>query len=344
MARLFSFLLLGSVLFTFQLLADDGKPVSVSTVAVDSAPRQQWFNAEIISTQQAQISTLISGKVEQVVSFGEKVKQGKLLVRLEDTEQKLQLSLQQAMLEQMQLEHQYRKKELLRLESQRNQGVAENLIDEADYYFRLSQAAIKEQQVKIRQAQYEVDKTRVLAPFSGIVSSVEVEAGERVQNGQELLTLINPGALSVRVFVPIKQSRLLKRGEKFRLRNEQERGLARLTANAMTADEQSRQVEIRLVPEQLQGLLVGEATQVLLPVEKSNQRISIPRDALVFDEQGKGVFIVDENLKVARIEVNVLGSDTDRLWVSGDLKNGDRIVVKGAGSLASEDQVKLIEE
>ena len=52
------------------------------------------------------------------------------------------------------------------------------------------------------------------------------------------------------------------------------------------------------------------------------------------EQSGKG-------LKVNRVPVTVLFGDSQQVAVSGALKQGDRVVVRGAGSLRHGDKVEL---
>jgi multidrug efflux pump subunit AcrA (membrane-fusion protein) len=70
----------------------------------------------------------------------------------------------------------------------------------------------------------------------------------------------------------------------------------------------------------------------------------LPRDALVLNTEGSVVYQVEQSgkgLKVNRVPVTVLFGDSQQVAVSGALKQGDRVVVRGAGSLRHGDKVEL---
>jgi len=54
-------------------------------------------------------------------------------------------------------------------------------------------ADLKRAQAQLEIAKLNVDRTKIIAPVSGIVGRRSVEVGQRVQPGQELLTIIEPG-------------------------------------------------------------------------------------------------------------------------------------------------------
>ncbi|MGL4983324.1 MAG: hypothetical protein ACRC5N_01235, partial [Plesiomonas sp.] len=70
----------------------------------------------------------------------------------------------------------------------------------------------------------------------------------------------------------------------------------------------------------------------------------LPRDALVLGTDGSVVYQVAQRgktLTVNRVPVTVLFGDSQQVAVSGALKQGDRVVVRGAGSLQDGDTIAL---
>ena len=83
--------------------------------------------------------------------------------------------------------------------------------------------------------------------------------------------------------------------------------------------------------------------RVALPLGEQ-QTMLLPRDALVLGTEGSVVYQVEqrgEALTVNRVPVTVLFGDNRQVAVSGALKLGDRVVVRGAGSLQDGDKVEL---
>lgn len=72
------------------------------------------------------------------------------------------------------------------------------------YQARLAQLEAKQvRAVALRDAaQLELERTKILAPFSGIISDVSVSVGDRVRSGDALLTVYDNTALEVRAQIP----------------------------------------------------------------------------------------------------------------------------------------------
>jgi len=56
-----------------------------------------------------------------------------------------------------------------------------------------------------------VERTRILAPFSGVISNVEVSQGDRVRPGDNLIRMYNPESIEVRAEMPTRYASKVKR-------------------------------------------------------------------------------------------------------------------------------------
>ena len=74
----------------------------------------------------------------------------------------------------------------------------------ADHPARLSalEARLAKARARVKELELEFERSRLLAPFDGIVAEVEVAEGDQVDKNRVLLTLYDPGALEVRARIP----------------------------------------------------------------------------------------------------------------------------------------------
>jgi RND family efflux transporter MFP subunit len=150
----------------------------------------------VTARRQATVSAKITGKVTEVlIEEGQRVNDGDVLARLDDTEAKAQLSLSQAQLTAarsqlaevrallLQAERDYdRQQELLRREL-----VAEQSMDAARAQRDMVRARLGnlEEQVRVALesvavARVQVDNTEIRAPFSGVVVAKSAQPGEMI--------------------------------------------------------------------------------------------------------------------------------------------------------------------
>ncbi|MGS3174644.1 efflux RND transporter periplasmic adaptor subunit [Aeromonas sanarellii] len=320
-----------------------GKMVTLADVARGEAGASIWVSGTVASRQQAALSAEVSGRVEWVAEFGSRVKAGDELLRLDSAT--LRLSLEQARAEQARegSNLRYARAEFQRLERLHQQkSASQSQYDKARYDVEQAELAEQLARVQVRQIEEQLRKSRIFAPFDGVVNEHFVQPGEHVDAGEQALELVNPDQPDIRLRAPIVWAQQLGDGAKLRVEGEQLSSHAVYYQRAASADPKSRLIELRLRPEP-GSFIIGSPVRVALPLGE-RQTMLLPRDALVLGTEGSVVYQVEqsgEGLKVNRVPVTVLFGDNQQVAVSGALKQGDRVVVRGAGSLQDGDKVEL---
>lgn len=81
-----------------------------------------------------------------------------------------------------------------------------------------SRAAVKAQEAAVAQARLDLDYTRISAPVSGIVGQKQVNVGDRVQQGQELLAIVQVDDLWITANFKETQLRHMHPGQRAEVR------------------------------------------------------------------------------------------------------------------------------
>ncbi len=154
-------------------------------------------NGRIVPRTDVKISAYVPAKIVKLpVEEGDVVKEGQLLVQLDDTEYKAavnqtkaQLASAKASREQAQLNYN-RQKELFekKLSAKEQYDMAKTDLD-------LAKARYEQALASLDQAQYNLSKTTMTSPMDGIVTSLNAEVGEIVMIG----TMNNPGTVIMTV-------------------------------------------------------------------------------------------------------------------------------------------------
>ncbi len=84
--------------------------------------------------------------------------------------------------------------------------------EESDVRLRERQAQLARAEAQLGQAQLDVDRTRVVAPFGGVVSDMQVSQGDRVRVGDELMRLQNPESVEIRTQIPASYAPTINAG------------------------------------------------------------------------------------------------------------------------------------
>ncbi len=344
MTHMFTRMMVGALLLAGGLpaLAQD-KMVTLADVTQGEAGASIWVSGTVASRQQAALSAEVSGRVEWIAEFGSRVKEGDELLRLDSAT--LRLSLEQSRAEQARegSNLRYARAEFQRLDRLHQQkSASQSQYDKARYDVEQAELAEQLARVQVRQIEAQLQRTHIFAPFDGVVNEHFIQPGEHVDAGERALELVNPAQPDIRLRAPIVWASQLEAKARLRVEGEQLSGHAVYYQRAASADPKSRLIELRLKPDS-GSFIIGSPVRVALPLGEQ-QTMLLPRDALVLGTEGSVVYRVEQSgeaLKVNRVPVTVLFGDSQQVAVSGALKQGDRVVVRGAGSLQDGDKVAL---
>ena len=344
MTQGFTRMVVGALLLAGGLPAlAQSKMVTLAEVAQGEAGANIWVSGTVASRQQAALSAEVSGRVEWIAEFGSRVKAGDELLRLDSAT--LRLSLEQARAEQARegSNLRYARAEFQRLDRLHQQkSASQSQYDKARYDVEQAELAEQLARVQVRQIEEQLRRSRIFAPFDGVVNEHFIQPGEHVDAGEQALELVNPDQPDIRLSAPIAWARQLATQTRLRVEGEQLSSHAIYYQRAVSADPKSRLIELRLKPE-AGTFIIGSPVRVALPMGEQHTML-LPRDALVLGTEGSVVYQVEqrgEALTVNRVPVTVLFGDSREVAVSGDLKQGDKVVVRGAGSLQDGDKVEL---
>jgi RND family efflux transporter MFP subunit len=127
----------------------------------------------------------------------------------------------QADLKNWQSELQVRESDMRRAEAMHKEGInTQEVYDHARYAVTASQYEVERQrgdmlsaQATLQSIDLELEKTRLSAPFNGVVSQRYVRLGQYVTTGDRLLRIMGTSPLEVRFTLPGTDISLLKRGD-----------------------------------------------------------------------------------------------------------------------------------
>jgi RND family efflux transporter MFP subunit len=298
----------------------------------------------VVSPDREQVaSSPVAGLISQIlVQPNEMVRRGAALVRIASPELgQLQLQLLQAAA----------RATLARQAAQREQA----LFDEGIIPQRRvqeAQAALKEGEAALRQAKAALrlsgmpiatidqvaasglpqDSITLHAAQAGVVTSIEVKPGQRVDSASALLHIVQIGRLLLDIQVPVAEAGNWKPGSKLRIQGH-EIG-ARLVSASTTVAANSQTVALRAVIEAgTNHLRPGEFVTVELPAAGTVQGAwDVPLAAIVHDGKQAYLFVRTAEGFEAR-PVSVIAGAGQRARVQGAVKVGEQIAISGAVAL-----------
>ncbi|MCS6832970.1 MAG: efflux RND transporter periplasmic adaptor subunit, partial [Flammeovirgaceae bacterium] len=250
------------------------------------------------------------------------VRKGEVLVSLDDSEWQAQLKRAESELNYLV------KKEQLDRKLLEKDGVSLLEYEQVVRDLNMKKADIELLQVRI-------DKTRIVAPFSGIVGFRQVSEGSYVSPATPITQLVDISSLKIDFSVPEKYMHIVRIGADIFFKVEGIEETLRGTVYAIDPqiDTNTRTIRLRAISRNTsKQLLVGAFANVEIIIQKIPDTIAIPSEAVIPEINGKKVFVVRSGkAKSVNIETGI--RTATHVQVVRGLQLGDTLITSGIMNL-----------
>lgn len=316
--------------------AEDSKPaVPVEASKVVAAPLSEQVTAigTLLSDEAVTISSEIAGRLKEIhFEEGQPVEKGALLFSLDDSVYRAQLDDASAKLK---LAAQTNKRTSTLFS---NKYATAQSADEAASNLAVNTAAVE-------LARVQLDKTRITAPFAGIVGLRHVSAGEYITAGQALVNLeaIDPVKADFRV--PEKFLPAIRVGQTIKIKVDafpEDSFEGRVYAIDPRLDVAGRSLLVRaMVPNRDQRLRPGLFARVTVLLQLKEDALSVPEQAIVPQGESQFVFkIVDGKAKLTKVKIGTRREG--RVEIVEGLAAGDQVVTAGQLKIRDGSPVTIV--
>ena len=312
---------------------DEAVPVQSAALERGHIEAVLHFSTNLEAESEVQVLSEAAREITQLmVEEGDVVRRGQVLIRLEDDEQRTELSRVEGELAKA-------RREMLRQENLFKQ----QLISEQEF----NNAAYDVEQLELRKAdaQRSLSYTEVRAPISGTVTQRLVKVGDHITVNQHLFDLIDFNSIVARVYVPEKELVRLKKGQVARLTAQalgDEERFGAIDRIAPVVDSRSGTVKVTVAIPPSAGLLPGMYVSVDLVTEVHEDALLVPKRALVYDDDQVFVFRVGAEDRVERLMLTPVLEDRYNIESAGTVAEGDRIVIAGQAGLKDGSLVREV--
>ena len=236
---------------------------------------------------------------------------------------------------------------------------AQSQLDELRNGTRPEQLAAQTAQVdqidaRIRAIDIALDKSVLVAPFTGKVSARSVDEGTVVGSGQTVMKLVENDQMEARVGVPVEQAENLAIGSRQRVTVGNRAYSAVVKARLPEVNQASQTVTVVLSMAADDSLTAGATAQLAMNESQSEEGYWLPSTALVAGDRGLwSVYVLapsegfeagsGENsgpYRVARRDVEVLYTEGKRTFVRGLVQVGDRVIATGTQRIVADQLVQ----
>jgi len=206
----------------------------------------------------------------------------------------------------------------------------------------VSRSDLQVAKARLAQVEDQLARTRIRAPFSGIVVERLMMPGERVDTGKNVVRMVDQQHLEVIARAPLEYYSFVSPGQQLELRTGSviTSGLVRTVV--AVGSENTHQFELRLDIES-DRFPVGQTLRVSVPTSLARDALVVPRDALVLRPEGISVFVVDKNQKAKQVMVTTGIGSGEQIEVSGDLDDGDTVIIRGNERLRPGQTVNIMQ-
>ena len=325
---------------TAQAQFGEASPVELSEARVTMMAPTMQVAGTVVSRSDAFLSAEVEGRLIEVADVGSRVEAGAMIARIEDTTLRLRAEELAAEMTRAEARLRFLEAELARFERLAETNLAalsQIQLTRSERDVARSDLAIVRS--RLDQMEEQIARTRIIAPFPGMVAERVSQAGERVAVGTRVIRLVNPASLEVVARAPLNYYRYVQPGDELGLDVAGQQLIAPVRTVVSVGDEARHVFELRL--DMTESLPVGQTVRVTIPTANVREVLAVPRDALVLRGDGIAVFIIDEENKARRIRVTTGIGTGDWIEVSGPIKAGDRVVIRGNERLRAGQEVSV---
>ena len=345
-----AFLLMASV--TLSACTDNTESQATSekhhqSAALITITPEQSYNIErnylgqVTAKQHASLSFEYSGKISEVlVDNGDQIKKGQLLAQQDTQLLGYKTAELQAQISQSQAQIALNRANLNRTEKLITDGYSsKQRLDELTAENKILNAQINGLNARIQTLQYQREKSKLIAPFDGVITQRLISIGEMTRAGKSSFRLIESANNEISVGIPSKVASTLSLGQLIQIKVANQNKQAKLIAIGQQIDAINRTVPLRL--KMLEKLdkdksFNGQLVRITIEQKINKAGFWLPIDAITDGVRGQWqIFMASTSSEVKSryllqaATVNVLHANEHSVYVSGLAIKSHLVVAKG---------------
>ncbi|MGK2740299.1 efflux RND transporter periplasmic adaptor subunit [Tepidicaulis sp. LMO-SS28] len=315
----------------------DGPPaIAVSIANVESGTIEDTVSS--IATLEASQRVTIRPKrpetlVEKHFEEGEIVEKGDTLFSLDDSKLANQRLAAQAAVASAEARRADAQRHYERIRVLQDRGVSSNAQrDQAEADLKAARAELDRAKAELALLENNLSDTRIIAPFTGAISSANVDVGNYVETGDTLATLYAADPLKAQFTVPERYMNRLTQGLDVRVvvvAYPDKTFSGQVTYVSPGIDPQTRKLTLEALIDNPEGeIRPGAFGTIILVLNERENRPLIPEEALIATRTGYMVFVVEDGVAKAR-QVEIGLRRPGSVEITSGLKPGEQVIRSG---------------
>ena len=322
-------------------------PENVAIVRAEQIRSGPAISGSIAPERTATIRAEMSASIVQTFAEpGQRVKQGQALAQLDATVLRDQQLSARSAVTTAQSSYDIARRELSRNETLLSAGaIAERDVERARNAVLSSQGQLSTARAQLANVSKQLDRASVQAPFAGVVSARQANAGDVVSPGTALFTVVDPASMQLEASVPADQLGAVRVGMPidFKVNGYPNRSFTgRITRVNPTADPTTRQVKILASIPNVGSTLVGGLFAEGRVASETKRAPMVQTNAV--DERGLRPSVVRlRNGRIEKVEVGlgIRDAAAETVEITSGLTPGDTVLLGAARGITLGTPVKV---
>lgn len=326
------------------------RPVLSVTVKAEEVEQLGRYAGNIEARYESTLGFRVPGRVaRRLLDVGDSVQKDQLLAVLDPTDQQNQLRANQGDLARVEAQWINAQANARRQQELFDRGVgAQAALDVAVTDLKTAAASRDQARAAVDQARDQLNYAELRADHAAVITRWQIEAGQVVTAGQQVVTLARPDVKEAVIDLPAAVAEHLPADVQFLVAGQlapEVRTTATVRELEPQADSATRTRRARLSLAQTpDAFRLGTAISVTL-TSAIAPRITLPATVLQEVDSKSRIWIVDTQAQtVSPREVSVLARTDTTVVLAAGVKAGERVVSAGVNSLKPGQKVKVDEE
>jgi len=311
--------------------------IPVETTVIRKGPISSYIllSSNLETEKMADIYSRVQGIVKKInVEEGDYVYKGHVLFELEADEYELAE-------EKARIAYEKQKSAFNRIEAM----FQKELLSNEEY--EQAKFVLADARVTWKQADLNLNYTRIETPISGVVVDRMVRIGDRIQTTNKLTSVIDTEEMIAVVYVPEKEFETISKGQEAyitcsHIEDKEFPGWIKRVSPAV--DPQSGTFKVTVGVKNLKGRLrPGMFVDVHVITDTHDDALLIPKLAIVYENDLMNVFVVRDSV-AHKIELEVGFENHEKIESLNDIQEGEQIIIVGQSGLKDKTKVKVVSQ
>lgn len=311
------------------------EPVKVKVMQISSSTTNEsrHYSGTVEESNTTALSFSVMGTIKKIyVDLGKHVAKGQLIAEIDPTSIQSSYAAAQSTLKQAEDAYQ-------RMKQLHDKGSL------ADMKWIEVQSKLQQARSMEEVARKNLSDCKLYAPYSGVISSKNIEVGQNVMPGMPVAQLVAVKDLNVKISVPENEIANIQKNQKAQIQvsalgNRPFEGS--ITEKGIVANALSRSYEVKIrIDKPDKELMPGMVCEVILATAKGGSHYVLPANIIQLGEGNQNFVWVNNGGKAEKRIVQCGDFTSDGIIILDGIKDGDMIITEGQQKVCENTPVTI---